>query len=83
MPAAIDSVTVYGAYWCPDCRRARQFLGEHQISYKTNAELAAKLGLRTTLARKHFPLIIVGGGPAGLTRVCWAIPRSRCALARK
>jgi thioredoxin reductase (NADPH) len=33
----------------------------------SNAELAAKLGLKTAIDRKHFPLIVVGGGPAGLT----------------
>lgn len=98
-------ITVYGAYWCPDCRRSKQFLGEHQIPYHwvdieqdpageqfviaqndgkriiptilfedgsalvepSNAELAAKLGLKTTASRKHYPLIIIGGGPAGLT----------------
>src|ERR1051326_5415390 len=27
-------VTVYGAYWCPDCRRAKQFLGEQFVPYK-------------------------------------------------
>ena len=26
-------ITVYGAYWCPDCRRSKQFLGEHQAPY--------------------------------------------------
>lgn len=26
-------ITVYGAYWRPDCRRSKQFLGEHQIPY--------------------------------------------------
>ena len=26
-------ITLYGAYWCPDCRRSKQFLGEHQIPY--------------------------------------------------
>ena len=26
-------ITVYGAYWCPDCRTSKQFLGEHQIPY--------------------------------------------------
>lgn len=98
-------ITVYGAYWCPDCRRSKQFLGEHQIPYNwvdieqdptgeqyvieknggkriiptivfgdgtalvepSNADLAAKLGLKTTASRTHYPLIIVGGGPAGLT----------------
>ncbi|MCB0156166.1 MAG: FAD-dependent oxidoreductase [Anaerolineae bacterium] len=26
-------ITVYGAYWCPDCRRSKRFLSEHQIPY--------------------------------------------------
>ncbi len=98
-------ITVYGAYWCPDCRRAKQFLGEHQIPYNwidieedkggeqyviqkndgkriiptiefedgsilvepSNAELATKLGLKTTAERSHYDLIVIGGGPAGLT----------------
>lgn len=99
------AITIYGAYWCPDCRRSKQFLGEHQIPYKwvdieqdktgeayvlqkndgkriiptivfedgsilvepSNAELAAKLGLKTTASRSHYDLIVIGGGPAGLT----------------
>ncbi len=98
-------ITVYGAYWCPDCRRSKQFLGEHQIPYNwidieedpageklvieknngkriiptivfdggtflvepTNAELAEKLGLKTKASRNHYDLIVLGGGPAGLT----------------
>lgn len=105
MPYSDLALTLYGAHWCPDCRRAKQFLGEHQIPYTwidieqdpeaeqfvieknqgkriiptivfedgtflvepSNAELAAKLGLKTELDRKHFPLIVIGGGPAGLT----------------
>ncbi len=105
MPESDPAITVYGAYWCPDCRRAKQFLGEHQIPYNwvdieqdgaaeqfvieknggkriiptvvfadgavliepSNAELATKMGLSTSLERKHFPLIVIGGGPAGLT----------------
>ncbi len=102
---ADPTITLYGAYWCPDCRRSKQFLGEHQIPYRwvdieqdpaaeqhvldvnhgkriiptiefgdgavlvepSNAELAAKLGLKTTAARRHYDLIVIGGGPAGLT----------------
>jgi len=26
-------ITIYGAYWCPDCRRSKRFLSEHQIAY--------------------------------------------------
>jgi thioredoxin reductase (NADPH) len=96
---------MYGAYWCPDCRRSKHFLGEHQFPYKwvdieqdkageqfvieandgkriiptilfedgsilvepSNAELAAKLGLKLVASRSHYDLVVVGGGPAGLT----------------
>ena len=99
------AITVYGAHWCPDCRRSKQFLGEHQIPYDwvdieqdpaaeqfvietnqgkriiptitfgdgsvlvepDNATLAAKLGLKTTAKRRHYDVIVLGGGPAGLT----------------
>jgi len=101
----LPEITIYGAYWCPDCRRSKNFLGEHQIPYQwvdieqdkagelyvlqknhgkriiptiefgdgsilvepSNAELAAQLGLKTTAQKNHYDLIIIGGGPAGLT----------------
>ena len=100
-----SEITLYGAYWCPDCSRSKQFLGEQQIPYiyvdieedpdgeayvikrnvgkriiptiefadgsilvePSNAELAEKLGLKTTAERTHYELIVLGGGPAGLT----------------
>ena len=33
----------------------------------SNADLAAKLGLKTAASRNHYDVIILGGGPAGLT----------------
>ena len=103
-------ITLYGTPWCPDCRRSKQFLGEHQIPYRwenieqdkageqyvlqknngrriiptiefgdgsilvepSNAQLAARLNLKTTANRSHYDLIIVGGGPAGLTAGLYA-----------
>lgn len=100
-----QEIILYGAHWCPDCRRCKQFLGEHQIPFQsinieqdpeaerfvleknegkrlipmilfpdgsflvdpTNAELASKLGLKIDAARSYYDLIILGGGPAGLT----------------
>jgi thioredoxin reductase (NADPH) len=103
-------VTVYGAYWCPDCRRSKKFLGEQFIPYRwvdieqdkdgeayvlerndgkriiplilfedgtflvepTNAQLAKKLGLSTEAKKTYYDLIIIGGGPAGLTAAIYA-----------
>lgn len=100
-----DQVKVYGAPWCPDCRRSKQFLGEMRIAYEwididqdptgadivreknngkqtiptiifgdgsflvepSNDELARKLGLSLKAERSFYDLIIIGGGPAGLT----------------
>ncbi|NJN97599.1 MAG: mycoredoxin [Anaerolineales bacterium] len=28
-----NNITIYGAYWCPDCRRSKRFLSEYQIAY--------------------------------------------------
>ena len=28
-----SSIMIYGATWCPDCKRAKQFLGEQRIQY--------------------------------------------------
>jgi len=29
-----QSITLYGAAWCPDCRRAKMFLGEQRVPYQ-------------------------------------------------
>jgi glutaredoxin len=29
-----DKIIVYSTVWCPDCKRARKFFGEHQIEYE-------------------------------------------------
>jgi len=103
-------VTIYGAYWCPDCRRSKKFLGEQFIPFRwvdieqdkegeayvlkrnngkriiptivfeddtflvepSNAELAKKLGLKTEAKKVYYDLIIIGGGPAGLTTSIYA-----------
>ena len=103
-------ITVYGAPWCPDCKQAKQFLGEQRVAYSwvdidqdedarsyvqqvnngrqiiptivfedgsvlvepSNAELAAKLGINPKARRGFYDLIVVGGGPAGLTAALYA-----------
>lgn len=29
----MDRITVYGAPWCPDCRRSKEFLNEQRVAY--------------------------------------------------
>jgi thioredoxin reductase (NADPH) len=105
-----SKITVYGAYWCPDCRRSKKFLGENFIPFNwvdveedkegeafviaknggkriiptivfedgsflvepSNAELAKKLNLKTEAKKTYYDLIIIGGGPAGLTASIYA-----------
>lgn len=105
-----DVIRVYGASWCPDCRRAKRFLGDQRIPYEwhdieaepegvkvvqernggnniiptivfpdgshlsepSNEELAEKLGLERSAMMHVYDLIIVGGGPAGLTTSIYA-----------
>lgn len=104
------AITMYGTYWCGDCKRAKQFFGEHRVPYEfvdvdadkegmtvverenngkhiipvivfddgssliepSNAELAAKLKLRTKDAHPFHDLTVVGSGPAGLTAALYA-----------
>ena len=97
---------VYGAVWCPDCKRAKQFFGDQRVQYSNvdidddpnsvtfiekinegkriiptiifpgwkyspfnlpTRKLAQKLGLKTEAQRSYYDVIVVGGGPSGLT----------------
>ena len=108
MPA--DRIVMYGTTWCPDCKRAKRFLGQQRIQYDwidveqdpqamrlieeinqgkqivptivfpdgsaraepSNADLAEKLGIATKAKREHYDLVVIGGGPAGLTAALYA-----------
>ena len=47
----MDEIVIYGASWCPDCRRAKKFLGDQRIPYvfhdlETEPELASEVQSR-------------------------------------
>lgn len=103
-------ITVYGAPWCPDCKRAKAFLARHRVAYDwvdvdadadglafverlqnggrtiptvvfadgshllepSDEALAAKLGITVAAERDTYDLVIVGGGPAGLSAAIYA-----------
>ena len=105
-----SEVRILGANWCPDCKRAKQFLADQRVPYRfidieedpsakaeveaksggkliiplvefpdgtiliepDNAEIAEKLGLNINAKKTFYELIIVGGGPAGLTAAIYA-----------
>ena len=105
MEVSPDHITVIGANWCPDCRRAKAFLAEQRVAFDwidleqnpeatelvervnsgsrtiptilfpdgshlsepANDELAEKLGLNRVAKSSIYDLVIVGGGPTGLT----------------
>ncbi len=98
-------ITIYSTAWCPDCKRAKRFFGEHRIPYTNvdieedpegmayvervnngmhviptivfpdgtvltepnDAQLAAKMGFNLRAQQDCYDVIIIGGGPTGLT----------------
>jgi glutaredoxin len=58
-------ITVYGTAWCPDCRRAKQFLKERGVAFKEvnvdESEDAQETVLRVNDGRMKVPTIEVDG----------------------
>ena len=60
----MDSITIYSTTWCPDCRRAKNFLKERGVSFvEINIEDdpdAEDLVLKVNQGRCKVPTIQVG-----------------------
>ena len=58
-------ITMYGASWCPDCQRAKNFLQEHEISFTyINVEIdkeATQLVEEINKGKRVIPTFSIGG----------------------
>jgi mycoredoxin len=60
----MEAITIYSTGWCPDCRRAKNFLRErgvefHEINIEEDPE-AEELVLRANHGRRKVPTLRVG-----------------------
>jgi thioredoxin reductase/glutaredoxin len=62
----VSDITVYGAGWCPDCRRAKKFFAEHRVAYDFVDIDADKDGLafveKLQNGGRTIPTIVFGDG---------------------
>ena len=61
----MPDITIYGTFWCGDCRRAKQFLRERGVTFREiNIDEhpgAEDLVLRVNAGRRKVPTIEVNG----------------------
>jgi thioredoxin reductase (NADPH) len=61
-----EAITIYGTTWCPDCRRAKQFLGEQRVHYHwvdvDQDSEALALVQRLNQGRRIIPTIVCRDG---------------------
>jgi glutaredoxin-like protein len=59
-------ITVYGADWCPDCRRAKRILDERQAPYRwvdiDRDRAGEKFVIQTNRGNRSIPTIVFGDG---------------------
>lgn len=61
-----NEITVYGADWCPDCRRAKRILDEHHTAYKwvdiDRDRTGEKFVIQTNRGNRSVPTIVFTDG---------------------
>jgi glutaredoxin len=58
------TVQLYGSNWCPDCRRAKQFLNAHGIEYTeidVDANPAAANEIIDRVGKRAVPQMVIDG----------------------
>ena len=62
-----QQIKMFGVPWCPDCKRAKQFLNEQRIPYQWNDidrdEQARGFLQRANNGKKIIPTHVFGEGP--------------------
>lgn len=57
-------ITLYTAFWCPDCRTAKRFLDKHQVTYREidieTTPGAAQEVIRRT-GKRAIPQLVING----------------------
>ncbi|MDP1545900.1 MAG: glutaredoxin domain-containing protein [Anaerolineales bacterium] len=63
---SIPEIKVYGADWCPDCRRAKRILDERQVQYSwvdiDKERAGEKFVVQTNRGNRSIPTIVFGDG---------------------
>ncbi|AWG21905.1 pyridine nucleotide-disulfide oxidoreductase [Flavobacterium faecale] len=61
------TVKLYGADWCPDCRRAKRFLQDNQINFEfidvENTEGASEYVMKVNNGKRIIPTILINDTP--------------------
>jgi thioredoxin reductase (NADPH) len=61
-PGHEDHLTVYGAPWCSDCKRAKKFLGEQRVHYHwvdvEQDEAGLELVMRVNNGKRMIPVLV-------------------------
>lgn len=106
----MPAIKLYGANWCPDCKRSKKFLADQRVAFEwhdieidaealrivqernngnnviptivfpdgshlsepSNEELADKLQIPRVASMHIYDVLIIGGGPTGLTTSIYA-----------
>ena len=60
----MESITMYSAGWCPDCRRVKNFLKERGVEFREvdidKDEESEELVLRVNNGRRKVPTLKIG-----------------------
>lgn len=61
-----NEITVYGADWCPDTRRAKRLLDERKVAYKwvdiDRDQAGEKFVIQTNRGNRSIPTIVFADG---------------------